>query len=252
MTSWSQFQQIQTRNVDQIDTRNVTEGLCERAFLVKHNQWAEFLFEATVAHFTFTSTQVFAVGNTFQVVTGAQRSEKSHGLFGFVEVFDAVGRDDERHLRHLVDFVTASHHQRWHGRCSQRRHNGITTLVEVDFAVPFAPGFGRAEHATTAAHIAERTLTGARRTAARHTRDTRHSATCAPGFSRRLFACLWCHGIRLAIVFGDVGVNELHNIWANRCQQHFWDCDLFIGSFAVSRVNLNQWSCSSHLEKNEN
>lgn len=62
---------------------------------------------------------------------------------------------------HLLDPVAAGQHQGGQGRGSQGRGDGVALLVQVDLAVPLAPHLGGGKHATTAALVAEGTLTGA-------------------------------------------------------------------------------------------
>ncbi len=64
--------------------------------------------------------------------------------------------------------------------------------------VAAATRLGGRVHVTAAAHVAEGALACTVRAAARHTRDTRHSAAGAPRLSGRLVAGLVVHGVRLA------------------------------------------------------
>ena len=67
------------------------------------------------------------------------------------------------------------------GAGGEGRGRRESLLVQVDFLVPFAPGFGRGEHSAGATHVAEGGLAGAVGAAAGDAGDTGHGATWRRG-----------------------------------------------------------------------
>jgi hypothetical protein len=86
-----------------------------------------------------------------------ERLEEGYGLFGLFEGLGGGG-DDEGYFFELFDAVAACEDERGEGRRGEGGDDGETTLVLVYFDVPFAPGLGRSEHATSTAHVSECSL----------------------------------------------------------------------------------------------
>ena len=98
--------------------------------------------------------------------------------------------------------------------------------------MPLAPDLGGSEHATRAAHVTERGLTGTVSSSTRDTGDTGDSATSTPGLSRGLVTsllgagvavrsskCEACedglHSVGLAAVLVHTSVNRVDNVRAD-------------------------------------
>ena len=177
----------QTEAVDgaQFHTRNVAERARDAVVLRVHHERASALDVTTVTHLTLTGTNVTARLDLFDVRVRTELLQQFNRLGRLLDGARAVV-DDERHLRNALDAVTAREQKRRHGGRRERRAHRISLLLQVHASVPAAPHLGRREHATAAAHVPERPLTGAVRTAARNARNTRHGATGTPGFSRSL------------------------------------------------------------------
>ena len=115
-------------------------------------------------------------------------------------------REAEKHV-HLVNLVAAGHDQGGHGRSSEGAAHSVALEVDVDLAVPPAPGLGGGKHAASTAHVAEGSLAGAVGSATRHTGDTGHSAASAPGLGGGVHASLELDGIGLAMVLVHASVH---------------------------------------------
>ena len=100
------------------------------------------------------------------------------------------------------------------GRCKSRA-DGVTSLVDVDVTVPTAPGFCWCEHATTSAHVAERTLTRSVGTSTADTWNTCDGTTCSPRLGWSLVTCArkQCH------------INDSWS-WGNTLKSNVILCDL--------------------------
>ena len=81
--------------------------------------------------------------------------------------------------------------------------------------MPTVPDLGRSKHATATAHVPESSLTGTVGTPTRDTGDMGHGTTGTPGLGRGLVSGLLRHGIGLALVVGDLGVDEVDDVGTN-------------------------------------
>jgi hypothetical protein len=86
--------------------------------------------------------------------------------------------------------------------------------------MPPAPDFGRAEHATSTAHVSEGTLARSVSTTTLDTRNTRNCTTSTPGLSRGLFTSIFVHCISLTVVLVDLSVNKANKISTNRSSEN--------------------------------
>lgn len=86
----------------------------------------------------------------------------------------------------------------------------LPLLIEIDLAVPLAPGFGGRKHAATTAHVAKSTLTCTVGTTTWNPGDTGHSTPGTPRFGTGLHACLILHCIWLPCILVEVCMH-LHN-----------------------------------------
>ena len=71
---------------------------------------------------------------------------------------------------------------------------------------------GGSEHATAAAHVSERTLARAVGTTTGDTRNAGDGATGTPGLGGGLVTGALVHGVRLAVVLVEAGVNGVHDV----------------------------------------
>lgn len=128
----------------------------------------------------------------------------------------------------------------------QRRHAPL--LLQVHLTVPPAPGLGWGEHATSATHITEGCLTGAMRTATRHTGNTRDGASSTPRLCCGLFTGNLVHGVWLAMVLSHVRVNRADQIRTHRASKHIWCFDLGRSGVAIGTLNSKQRT-GGHCER---
>lgn len=112
-------------------------------------------------------------------------AQEAHSLLGLGELLDFVGHD-QRQFWHVFHHVALAHDQSRHATGGHCGDNGVTPLVDVDAAVPTAPGLRWGEHATTTTHVTKSTLSGAVSTAAPDAGNTRHCAPGAPRLRRSL------------------------------------------------------------------
>jgi hypothetical protein len=157
MTTGSELEEVKAGDVHKLDTGYVAEGLDNAVVGLEDDERATTLAVATVAELALTGTELTRAGDLGDIGVGAETLEESDGLLGLLERLSGVA-DNEGNLLDLLNAVTTSKDERREGRGSQSRHHGEAALVLVHLDVPLAPGLGRGEHATTAAHVAERGL----------------------------------------------------------------------------------------------
>jgi len=111
--------------------------------------------------------------------------------------------------------VATSKDEGWDSGGGDGRDDSVSLLVDVDLAVPAAPDLGRGKHASTTAHVAEGSLSGAVSSSTGHTRDTGDGATCSPGLGGCLVSGAAADGVGLTAVLGNVGVDEVDDVGAD-------------------------------------
>lgn len=134
--------------------------------------------------------------------------------------------------------------QRGHAGRSDRGHDGEPLLVHIDATVPTAPGLGRGEHASTAAHVAEGSLAGTVSATASDTGNTGDSATSSPGLGGRLVSGLLAHGVRLATVALDQLVHVVDDVRADGCLEDRRQRDLRLAGLILLRVDPDEGASS--------
>jgi hypothetical protein len=212
VTSRSKLEQVQARDVGQLDARNVAESLDDGTLVLVDNQRTTTLDVASVSHLALTTTDVVGVLDLLDVLEGVNRLEELNGLLGLDDTVESGLVDNQGDLSDLFDAVTTSHNKRSQSRGSQSGANGVSALVLVGLSVPSSPNLGRGEHATTTAHVSESTLAGARSTTTRNTRNTGNSATGTPGLGRVLHTSSLGHCVGLSLVLGDLSVNKVDDV----------------------------------------
>ena len=146
---------------------------------------ADFHDAAPVSHLSLAGAQSIGFVDFLHIGPGVQLAQDADRLFGPGDGLDFVV-DDQRNFGDLLDLVTLGHDQGRDSRRRDRRRHRESLLVDVDAVVPSAPRFGRREHATSAAHVAESSLARAVSAAAAYAGNTGHGATGAPGRGRGL------------------------------------------------------------------
>ena len=111
--------------------------------------------------------------------------------------------------------MPTSHHEGGDGGGCDGGDHRVPLLVDVDLPVPSPPDLGGSKHPTATTHVPEGTLTSAVSTAAGNARDTRDGAASPPGLGGGLMTGAAADGIGLAAIFGDVGVDEVDDVWAD-------------------------------------
>jgi len=142
--------------------------------------------------------------------------------------------------------VTLGHGEGWDTGGGDGRDGGKSSLGDVDTSVPVAPGLVGVEHSTASTHVTESSGTRSGGTTTSDTGNTSNSSASSPRLGGSLFTSSGGDSVWLSGVLGDVGVDELDDISSDRSLEDGWEVDLFSGGRAISAVNGNYWSSSSH------
>lgn len=219
VTTGSELKKIQSPDVDNFDTRQVAESLNNAIILVVDNKRTTALTVPTVPQLSLSSTELTRVGNLDNIGVSTQGLEEGNSLLGLFEGLGGVS-DNERNFLDLLDTVTTSEDKGREGGGGKGRDNSEAALVLVDLDVPFAPGLGRSEHASTTAHVTESSLTGAVSSSTSYTGNTSDGTTSTPRFSASLVSSLLADGISLPLVLGNALVDLRDDIEPDGCSEN--------------------------------
>jgi hypothetical protein len=211
VTTRSQLKEVETADVADFNTGEVAESLYDAAIFTVDDERPTTLPVATITHLTLTSTKLAGIGDLLDISVRIDGLEEGNGLLGLLECL-CLGCNDERNLLNLLDAMTTSENEGREGRSSESRDDGETALVLVDLDVPLAPGLGGSEHATTTAHVTERSLSRAVGTSTTDTGNTGDGATSTPRLGTGLVTSLGGDGIGLSAVLGDGLVDLLDEV----------------------------------------
>jgi len=182
VSSRGELQQVQVLDGNELNTRNVSEGLDERTLLVVNDQRTTALDVSSVSELTLSGSDAVGFNDSFDIIVSVEGLQQSNGLLGLINTFNELGVNDQRDFGNLVNLVTTGHDQSWDSGGSQSRGNSVSSLVDWDLNVPLSPGLGWCKHSTTTAHVSKSSLARSGSTSSRNTRDTGYSSTSTPRF----------------------------------------------------------------------
>jgi hypothetical protein len=107
VTTGSELEEIEPPDIDEFNTRDVTESLDNALVFVVDDEWTTALTVPTVPHLANASTEFTRVGNFDDIGISFEGLEKSDSFSGFGERF-CVGGNDQRHFLDFFDAVAAS------------------------------------------------------------------------------------------------------------------------------------------------
>ena len=157
VTTGRELEEVESPDVDELNTRDVAERLDDALVLVIDDKRAAALAVTAVPELALARTELAGVGHLDNVRVRLEALEESDSLLGLGERLGLAG-DDEGDLLDLLDAVATGQDERRESGRSEGGDDGEAALVLVHLDVPLAPGLGRREHATTTAHVTERGL----------------------------------------------------------------------------------------------
>ncbi len=157
VTTRGELEDVQSADVDELNTRKVAERLDDTLVLVVDNEGTTALAVTAVPQFALTGAELARVRDLDDVGIRLEGLEECDSLLGLGERLGLVS-DDKGHLLDLLDTVATGKDKRGKRRSSERRNYSEAALVLVDLDMPLTPGLGGREHATTTAHVTEGSL----------------------------------------------------------------------------------------------
>jgi len=211
VTTRSKLEKVESPDVHELNTGEVTECLDDTVVLVVNNKGTTALTVPTVPELALAGTQLAGVGDLDDVDVCVERFEEGDSFFCLLEGLGSRG-DDEGDFLDLLDAVATGKDEGGDCGRGESGDGGETALVLVDLDVPFAPGLGGRKHTSATAHVSECSLTGTVGSSATNTGNTSYSTTSTPGLGASLMASLLADDISLPLVFSDAFVNLRDNI----------------------------------------
>ena len=158
MATWSKLEEIDSANMADLNTTEVSGGSLEIAVIVSvDDQRSLSEGESAVLHLSNTSSGSLGSSNASQIVLGTDLVEVLEKSFGGLTI-EAV--NNERKLWDGVNSVSSGLNK-W-GACGGGKSgaDGVSLLVEVNLSLPFSPDLEWGKHATLTALVTESTLAG--------------------------------------------------------------------------------------------
>jgi hypothetical protein len=187
MSSGSDLEKVESLNVENVNSGNVTEGTSALSILTVNDDGAKLLLVLPVAHFSFASTSTLGSINLLNISPNVRAAKERDGLLGLAEGLDLVG-NNERDLGDLVDDVPTSLEKSWDSGGGDGGADSVTLLGYVDTTMPAAEDLQGSEHVSSTAHVSESSLSGTVGSSSTNTRNTGNGTSSSPGFSRVLLS----------------------------------------------------------------
>lgn len=192
VATWGKKEEVEAGNFEEIDTRDVSEGLGHwGVLLVVDDQWTSSLGVTSVSELALSSSDLAGILNSLNISVSVEGLEELDSLSGLFDVKDGFVADNQWDFWDLFDSVSSGENQSGGGGGRESGDDGVSLLVLVDLSVPSAVGLGWGEHTTTTAHVSESSLAGTVSTATSNTWDTCNSTTSTPRLSRGLVTSSW-------------------------------------------------------------
>lgn len=114
VTTGSELEEVQSPNIDELNTGEVAESLDNAIVLVVYNKRTAALTMTAVAQLSLASTELARVGHLDDIGVSIQGLEECNSLLGLLERLNSRV-DHERNLVDLLDAVTTSENERRKG-----------------------------------------------------------------------------------------------------------------------------------------
>mmetsp|Transcript_2620 Transcript_2620/g.4773 ORF Transcript_2620/g.4773 Transcript_2620/m.4773 type:complete len:274 (+) Transcript_2620:357-1178(+) len=219
MSTGGKVEQVKVVDGGTLDTRQVLESTDNSLIVGVDHKGTSAHHEASVSHLSGTSAHLSGVLALLHISISSESLQDSKSILGLGAGVDRVG-EHKGELRDGIHSVATGHDKRNNSGSSQSRRHGVSALVDVDLSVPASPDLGGGEHATSTAHVSERTLSGSGGTTTGHTGDTGHSTSSSPRLGRGLHTSLLGDGVGLTRVLGHQVVNVVHDVGTDGGSHH--------------------------------
>jgi len=206
-----ELEEVEAIHTAELNTGKIAEGLLDTVVSLVHNERSPAEDVTAVTGLTLTGTDLFGVGRLVHIVQGSNSGEDVLCRGRLLRCLEGINHN-ERDLWDLINLVASGHNESRDSARRQRTGHGITPLGLIDLTVPPTPRLGGGEHASSATHVTERTLSRPGSTTTADTGNTRHGATSTPGGGRDLLTGPRRDRVGLTVVLVHIRVNELDNV----------------------------------------
>jgi len=183
VSSRGEGEEVESADVSELNTRDVSESLVQRGLSVVDDQGAASLNITTVSELTLTSSDLLGVNHSLDISISVEGLENLDSLLCLLDISEGLVVKDKGDLGDLLNSVTSSQHEGDGGGGSQSGYKGVSLLVLVDLSVPSSVSLSGGEHTTTTAHVTESSLTSTVCSTSWNTRDTSNSTSSTPRLS---------------------------------------------------------------------
>jgi hypothetical protein len=235
VTTGGKVEQVEVVDGGALDTGQVLESSDNTLIVGVDHKGTSAHHEASVSHLSGASADLSGVLALLHISIGTEGLKDGKGILGLGAGVDGVG-EDKGELRDGIHSVATGHHKGHDSGGSQGRRHGVSALVDIDLSMPASPDLGRGEHATSTAHVSERTLSGSGGTSTGDTGDTSHGTSSSPRHGRGLHTGLLGHGVGLTGVLGHKVVHVVHNVGTDGGSHHGGEVGLGNHGARVGRI----------------
>jgi len=182
VTSGSKLEEVQSVNVDALDSGNVSEGSPQLLSFVGavYEKRASSGGESSVSVLSVSATYRLGVLGLGDVGVGVDGLEEAHGVLCLDDILECLGVNNEGYLCNLLDSVTSGEDKGGDGRTGKGGGQSVSALVKRGASVPSSPDLCGGEHSSTSAHVSESSLSGSVGTTTANTGDTSDGSTSSP------------------------------------------------------------------------
>jgi len=158
MSSRSEFEKVEARDIADIDSGQVTESMGEFLLSVVDDERSLSLNISSVSPLSFSCTDVTSSLDTFNIRVCSELFEELDCCLGLLNIADGCIGNDERDFLDSRDTMSSCLDERSHSSCCKSRCGCESLLVLVDSSMPSSPDFGWCEHSSSSAHVSESSL----------------------------------------------------------------------------------------------
>ncbi len=226
MTARSKILNVQSLDINDVDSRDVSQGSCQGLSLVVDDNQRSFLNSVLFASGLGNSaSEGFSVDDSLDVLVAAESLKDLDDLFGLLDLVD-LGVEDKWELRDLVDLVASGLDQWKDSSGSNSGGQGVSSHSQVDFSVPSSVGDDWEGHSSLSDHVTEGGLSVSAGTRAGDSWNSGDGSSGSPGFGRVSHTCVSVDSVGLSGVLGQVVVDVLDDVLSQGAGEDIWKFDL--------------------------
>jgi len=119
VTSRGELKEIESFNVAEVDSRNISESLNHGCLVVENNQRSKSSSPSAISGLSLTSSDGSVVVDLQTIIVCIDFLQESNGILGLSNVINSRVVDDKGDLRNSLDSMSSGHDQSGNSRSSQ-------------------------------------------------------------------------------------------------------------------------------------